>query len=290
MGDLRECAIFMNRMMFLRPNRIVSPLAWAEHVPFAFVIIGLQRPNLLVELGTHSGNSFNAFCQAVCHLGLPTQCYAVDTWKGDEHAGLYDESIWESLQQYNQRHYSEFSTLMRMTFDQALPYFSDQTVDLLHIDGCHGYEAVKHDFESWLPRISRQGIILLHDTSVRERGFGVWRLLEELKPLYPTFEFHHGYGLAVVGVGESFKEDLRELFELDSRQSMHFRQMLASIGRQITLEAEIDSLQSQIVGLNDQLHRVTDSLHQATTSLHQVMNSRSWRYAEPLRRIRKFIG
>jgi len=41
-----------------------------------------------------------------------------DTWLGDAHANYYKESVYLDLHNYHRR-YESFSTMLRMTFDQA---------------------------------------------------------------------------------------------------------------------------------------------------------------------------
>jgi O-antigen biosynthesis protein len=109
----------------LNPLHVVLPLSWVGHIPFAFWLIDNARPEVVVELGTHSGNSYFAFCQSVQEHRLPTKCFAVDTWQGDEHAGYYGEEIYTEVLAHNQQYYSKFSALMKMTFDDARPYLTD---------------------------------------------------------------------------------------------------------------------------------------------------------------------
>ena len=172
---------------------------WTGHLTFASELIAATQPSLIVELGTHWGEAYFTFCQTVQEQGLSSVCYAVDHWLGDEHAGRYGEEVFEEVSQYNARLYRQFSYLLRRSFDDALTQFADNSIGLLHIDGLHTYDAVKHDFHAWLPKVSPGGIVLLHDIVPRHQDFGVWRLWDEIKAELPdTFEFHHSWGLGVV--------------------------------------------------------------------------------------------
>ena len=182
-------------------EQIIDPLetGWYGHVFFAYDLVRNMRPERIVELGTHKGHSFFTFCQAVKDGCLDTELFAIDTWKGDKHAGFYDDSVWETVNQVKESFYDSLRiNLIRKNFDSAADGFGDQSIDILHIDGCHTYEAVKNDFERWVGKVKDNGVILLHDINERQNDFGVFRLWDELIKQYKTLEFYHSHGLGVL--------------------------------------------------------------------------------------------
>ncbi len=204
--------------------------AWAGHLPFAMFLISAVRPRVFVELGVDRGSSYCTFCQTVKSLATGTKCFGIDTWQGDEHAGKPSDDALTVLRKHHNPRYSDFSTLVRSTFDEALPKFSDSSIDLLHIDGFHTYDAVKNDFETWLPKMSERGIVIFHDTAVRERDFGVWKFWSEVSSVRPSFEFLHSHGLGVLGVGSEIPDGIRFLFEASANEIELIRKFFQTTG------------------------------------------------------------
>ena len=144
------------------------------------------------------GESYFAFCQAIAENGVSCQAFAVDTWHGDAHTGAYSDEVFHEVNAHNAERYSGFSRLLRMNFDQAAESFGDESIDLLHIDGEHTYEAVGRDFRRWWPKVKPGGVVIMHDAAERHHDFGVWKFLEELRREFPVAEFVHSHGLGVV--------------------------------------------------------------------------------------------
>ena len=212
------------------PVKEISVSAWVEHAPFAFWLVGATEPATVVELGSHTGFSYFAFCQAAEALALPTQVYAIDTWVGDEHAGLYGEDVYQSVRTIAERDYPDRSHLIRATFDEAREQFADGSIDILHVDGRHFYDDARHDVDTYLSALSPRGVMVLHDIAVHDNGFGVYRVWDELQATYDTFAFPHCNGLGVVAVGPDAPELVRALTRLPVEEADLVRAAYARLG------------------------------------------------------------
>ncbi|MCL5773830.1 MAG: class I SAM-dependent methyltransferase [Firmicutes bacterium] len=172
---------------------------WAGHKYFAYDLVRNLKPERVVELGTYKGTSFFSFCQAVKDGDIKTELVAVDTWRGDKHSGYYDNSVYNHVIKVKNTYYSELKIhFLRKTFDKAAREFDNNSIDILHIDGLHTYQAIKHDFDNWHQKTRRNGVILLHDTAERMKDFGVYKLWNELENKFNTISFTHSHGLGVL--------------------------------------------------------------------------------------------
>jgi hypothetical protein len=250
-----------------RPLRIM-PSSWLEHVPFGMVLIDILRPRVVVELGTYNGVSYCAFCQAAKTLGLNSRCYAIDTWQGDHQAGEYGPDVLTNLRDHQDPLYGSFSELIQSTFDEALTKFENGSIDLLHIDGLHTYEAVRRDFENWLPKMSRRGVMLFHDINVRDKDFGVWKLWHELRSSYPNFEFLHGYGLGLLAVGDEFPEPLHKWLGASPQEQEAARALFEQLGSRLEEYLQDQQVASEVFARKErQIRELQDFVKQIQANL-----------------------
>ena len=266
--------------------RYVAQSAWTEHVPFAFWIASQLRPRVFVELGTHYGMSYFSVCQTVLNQNPECRCYAVDTWEGDNHAGFYSEDVYQQVKAHNDQNFSDFSVLLRMRFDQALDQIKDGSVDLLHIDGRHHYQDVKEDFESWIPKLSSRAIVMFHDTEVRDRDFGVWKLWEGLAKQYPSFNFLHGHGLGVIAYGPNVDPALSELFATSQSETdtETVRRTFAACGDRLTTKWALREKLEALAELEARHAELEAHVIHTTRVTNELINSKWWRMTRIPRR------
>ncbi len=242
---------------------------WAGHKFFAYDLVRNIKPKTIVELGTYKGTSLFSFCQAVKDGNLETEINAVDTWKGDIQSGFYDETVLEGVNKIKRKLYSEQNIkLLRMTFDEAVERFENKSIDILHIDGLHTYEAVKHDFETWKNKISTDGIVILHDIKVRENDFGVYKLWDELREKYCGIEFFHSFGLGIVFFNLKTKKDI---LALENKWQMHYSYIYEINKNQhiFHLEEDIDKINREIEYNKNKIINQADIIQQKD---HEIVN------------------
>jgi hypothetical protein len=254
--------------------------AWTGHAPFASWIIDAARPGTVVELGTHNGFSLFSFAEAVRDLGLDTQVIGVDIWTGDDHSGFYGEEVFASVNQIVAQDYEGIVHLYRKTFDEAAADFADGEIDLLHIDGRHGYEDVKHDFESYRDKLSPRAVVLFHDTHEFERGFGVHQFWAEIADTAPSFEFHHSHGLGVLAIGSEAPTAVLQFIEEANADPEGAREIYSSLGAIVMARSALESEAAYLRAVKDEL----------LTEIDKMRRTASWRWTTPLRKARVFAG
>jgi len=114
--------------------------------------IGDRKFKNFLEIGVCDGGSYWMYSMMFCDektkiVGL------------DYHAETGAAMINEELKKVRD------SSYLLLDCFRYLDKVPDESIDLLHIDADHHYEAVSSYFQSYYPKVSKGGIILIHDTA-----------------------------------------------------------------------------------------------------------------------------
>lgn len=225
----------------VQPLQVLVFSAWAGHEPFLFTLMDLMRPRRYVELGVHEGQSFFTACQHYKSLGGYGEAVGIDLWEGDHQAGFYDGSIFSRFRSILAENYAGCGRYLRSSFADAATIFDPESIDLLHIDGLHTYEAVAADYRTWRSKLTQDGVILLHDTREFHSDFGVWRLMEEVKSeATEWFNFHHSHGLGVLAFGDEETSPAVRLLRYLKTNPTFFERHFALLGQAMHRSRQLD--------------------------------------------------
>jgi predicted O-methyltransferase YrrM len=150
------------------------------------------KPEVVVEVGVWKGLSLASFCAA--SLDHPCKVFAVDPWSEaamDEngYGKNLGERQWELDSIYNSflrnfRHLELDANLrvMRETSWDGSFRFSNDSIDILHLDGAHTEWDSCRDVIAWTPRIKRGGYFIMDDAN--------WETMKLVQELI-QFKFDH---------------------------------------------------------------------------------------------------
>jgi predicted O-methyltransferase YrrM len=130
----------------------------------------VRRPGMVaVEVGSWVGNgSTRALAEEV--RAARGRLYCVDTWAGSDnvtHHVRYRETYPTMFPVFaeNVRRYGGDDVIRPLVLPSvsAARLFPDRSLDLVFIDGNHGYTAVRADLAAWRPKVRPGGLLCGHD-------------------------------------------------------------------------------------------------------------------------------
>lgn len=258
---------------------VYSP--WEGHRRFAYDYVRCIQPPVIVELGSHYGGSAFAFLQAIKDGGLDSTFYAVDTWKGDDFTRSdYNEDIFAHYCLINDTFFSkQHSHMLRMSFDEACSRFANGSIDLLHIDGSHNYNDVKHDYLTWKDKVSENGVIFFHDIGadlVFGKIMGSHIFWEELKASEPlTLEVPYSNGLGMLFCSESLFQYVKNTVDFQVYQQYY----------NLRGELNKNTLREKLFELRDLRHHRDNLIEQIAT-----LNTHLDKYAQESSTMKGYIA
>lgn len=148
-------------------KRIALRTDICDHLPFLFSTVLAIKPKLIVELGVRGGESTFVFERAAKAVGANLLSVDMNDCKN---ASSWPE--WNFVQSDDVAFAGQFG-------DYCSKKNWQPQIDLLFIDTSHEYEHTKAEIQAWLPFVSEQGLVVFHDTNLKEiykRRDGSWGL------------------------------------------------------------------------------------------------------------------
>jgi hypothetical protein len=166
------------------------PSAWTAHLEFAVWLTCRFSAQIVVDLGVDYGCSTYGWGASGA-----SQVIGIDWFRGDEHTGKRDvqgEALALGTRLVREWQYPNTVRIWKASFEEAAESFRTP-IDILHVDGLHTQQAVKRDLDKWLPKLSADGIIVMHGTQVLPE---VKRQFDKLEYSKTRLEYSTGLGIA----------------------------------------------------------------------------------------------
>lgn len=155
-----------------------------------YAFISKYKPQNILEFGTGAGYSTLSMARALHDNDIDGKIFTIDVMSMDtQHTRpvcfrsgkpqlqtIAISDIWEKVAP---RDWVEKITLLNGYSREVFDLHNFPKIDFAYVDGAHFYQAVKHDFYSFLSVAAEKFGVLFDDYAIREH-YGVKKLLDEL--------------------------------------------------------------------------------------------------------------
>ena len=136
----------------------------------------------MVEVGCYAGESTGVFAKRVKTL------YAVDPWlPGYDNEDIGSRSMGKEVEEAFDNAVMSIPSVvkLKMTSKEASSHFDNGSLDIVYLDACHTYEAVKEDAELWFPKLREGGILAGHDWDFTQVATAIKQVIGNPDKIYP---------------------------------------------------------------------------------------------------------
>jgi hypothetical protein len=167
------------------------PSAWTAHLEFCVWLTCRFLPSVIVDLGVDYGCSTYGW-----GASGTSQVIGIDWFEGDAQTGKRDaqrEALALGSRLARECQYPNTVRIWRTSFDEAAEVFKGP-IDILHLDGLHTSHAIKRDLDKWLPKLSVDGLVVMHGTRALPDDVG--RRFNKLDYFKTRLDHSTGLGIA----------------------------------------------------------------------------------------------
>lgn len=135
--------------------------------PLLYHLARNVKKGCIVEVGSWKGKSTVWIGWAIKDSKKHIPFFAIDPHTGSEEHQIKKKKVWTFDEFKTNTKNGKVSSVVKplvMTSEEAVSKIK-QPVSFVFIDGDHGYDGVKKDFELWFPKVKIGGVMAFHDTT-----------------------------------------------------------------------------------------------------------------------------
>ena len=176
---------------------LIKPQQVRSEILSLLTTLNKLKPKYILEIGTSRGGTLFLFSRIASEdARLISLDWDYPKWR---------IPFYKSFASPNQQiHLIRADSHDGRTLERIEAILDGNKTDFLFIDGDHGYEGIRKDFEMYGPLVRKGGMIAFHDIVTPESRSGVGTFWNEIKPRYEYVEFvedwERKYGIGLIRI------------------------------------------------------------------------------------------